>query len=66
MQRGVIAIVDDDPDLRDAFSDVLRAVPVVVVTASGDLARQPISAAEILHKPLDIETLLASVARNHP
>jgi len=120
MQRGVIAIVDDDPDLRDAFSDVLRDagyatigfagarealaglrslrvmpglilldlmmpgmsgwefrdeqlndpilrdVPVVVVTASGDLARQPISAAEILRKPLDIETLLASVARNHP
>jgi CheY-like chemotaxis protein len=114
----VIAIVDDDPDLRDAFSDVLRdagygtiafegarealaglrslgvrprlilldlmmpgmngwefrdeqlrdpvlrEIPVVVVTASRDLGRHPISASEILQKPLDIDLLLASVARN--
>jgi CheY-like chemotaxis protein len=114
----VIALVDDDPDLRETISDilrdagygtlafpgarealaglralkgmpalilldlmmpgmsgwefrdeqlrdpVLRDVPVVVITACRDLARHPISANEILHKPVDVETLLASVARN--
>ena len=119
MQPRVIAIVDDDSDLRETLSDilrdagyatlpfagarealaglrsleampalilldlmmpgmsgwefrheqlcdpVLRDIPVVVVSASRDLARHPISAKEILQKPVDIATLLASVARNH-
>ena len=119
MAPPLIAIVDDDLDLRDTVSDVLRDagyatlpfaggrealaglrslqampalilldlmmpgmsgwefreeqlhdpalrdVPVVVMTASRDLGRHPISASEILHKPIDIETLLASIARNH-
>jgi len=117
-RQGLIAVVDDDPDLRETVDDVLRDagygtlafagarealaglrslkampglilldlmmpgmtgwefrdeqlrdpvlrdVPVVVITASRDLARHPISANEILHKPVDIKTLLASVARN--
>jgi CheY-like chemotaxis protein len=51
---------------HEQLSDpVLRKVPVVVITASRDLARNPISANEILHKPVDVETLLASIARHH-
>jgi CheY-like chemotaxis protein len=114
----MIAIVDDDPDLRDTFSDVLRdagygtiafegarealaglrglqvrprlilldlmmpgmngwefreeqlkdpalrEIPVVVITASRDVGRQAIDAREILKKPLDLDTLLASIARH--
>jgi len=51
-----------EEQLRDP---VLRDIPVVVLTASRDLARNPITANEILHKPVDMETLLASIARNH-
>ncbi|HET9598558.1 MAG TPA: response regulator [Anaeromyxobacteraceae bacterium] len=51
---------------REQLADpVLRDVPVVVVTASRDLARNPISANDVLHKPVDVETLLASIARHH-
>jgi CheY-like chemotaxis protein len=50
-----------DEQLRDP---ALRDVPVVVMTASRDLARHPISANEVLKKPVDIETLLSSIARH--
>jgi CheY-like chemotaxis protein len=118
MRPGIIAVIDDDDDLRDAIGEILRDagygvltfagasealseirslpvmpglilldlmmpgmngwefreeqlgdpllrdIPVVVVTASRDLGRHPITANEVLHKPVGLEPLLASVARH--
>jgi CheY-like chemotaxis protein len=61
MMPGMTGWEFRDEQLRDP---VLRQVPVVVITASRDLARHPISANEILRKPLDIESLLSAVAKH--
>jgi CheY-like chemotaxis protein len=42
----------------------LRRVPVVVMTASTSLDRNPIHVNEILKKPVDISVLLDAVARH--
>ncbi len=50
-----------EEQLRDAR---LAAIPVVVMTASRSLAEHPISAAEILFKPVGLDVLLQAVERN--
>ena len=39
----------------------LSALPVVIITAGGRSVRQPIGARSLLHKPLEITTLLETV-----
>jgi CheY-like chemotaxis protein len=50
-----------DEQVRDP---ALRHVPVVVMTASTGLDRNPIRVNEILRKPVEIRVLLEAVARN--
>jgi CheY-like chemotaxis protein len=41
----------------------LAPIPVVVVTAAGNLSNGALSSVEVLHKPFTLETLLPVVAR---
>jgi len=50
-----------EEQLRDAH---LSDIPVVVMTASRSLGENPISASEILFKPIGLEDLLEAVERN--
>jgi CheY-like chemotaxis protein len=50
-----------EEQLRD---DRLAGIPVVVMTASRSLESSPISASEILFKPIGLEDLIDAVERN--
>lgn len=44
----------------------LARIPVVVMTAAADLARNPITAAQILPKPVTTKSLLAAISKHTP
>ncbi len=50
-----------EAQLRD---DRLRSIPVVVMTASRSLEASPISASEVLFKPIGLGELMDAVERN--